>query len=507
MAVRPGCTGPTLAADRVPARLPKVPPVNTTVENINPARVKISAEVAAEDVERKLDRAARQLGSEIRMPGFRKGKVPAQLVMQRFGREAVFEQAMRESLPEWYERAILDSGVSPVGEPELDLSEVPGEGEPLSFTIEISVRPRAKLGEYKGIEVPRYEPELPEGAVESELERMRSSHASLQPVERAAREGDHLLVDFAGEVDGDEFEGGKASDYLLELGSDSLIEGFEEGLLGASAGEQRTVEVTFPEDYHAEHLAGKPARFHVSVKEVRERRLPELDDDFAADNSDFDTLGELRADIEQRVSHAIEHQIEDAYRDAVLRTVTEGAEIELPDALIEARAIEVWERIERRLQAQGMEPATYLQMQGKEREEAIADVRGDAEQGLRREAVLEAVAEVEDIEVGEEELLEALQPPAGEKGKPEKLLKRLRKEGRDVLLVEEIKLRKATDLLIEHAVPVPTPMPEPEEPQDREEGAAGGSAPDGEGELWTPEGEGGGSGGELWTPGDESRSG
>ena len=428
--------------------------MNTTVEKLSPARVKINAEVDAGDIAARLDRAARQLGSELKMPGFRKGKVPAQIVIQRVGREAVFEQAMRESLPEWYERAILDSGVSPIGEPELDVSDVPAAGETLSFSIEIAVRPPAELGDYKGIEVGKAEPEVPEGAVEAEVDRMRESFASLSPVERAAAMGDHLLVDFTGSVDGEEFEGGKATDYLLELGSNSLIDGFEEGLVGASADDERKVEVTFPEEYGAEQLAGKDAVFEVAVKEVREKQLPEADDDFAADNSDFDTLEELRADIHERILHAQEHQVEDGFREAVIDAVVEGAKLELSDDLVAARADEVWGRIERQIRSSGMEPEMYLQMQGKTREEAIEEAKPDAEQGLRREAVLEAVAEAEGLEANEEEMLEALQPPAGEKGNPEKLLKRLRKEGRDALLVEEIRLRKAADLLVESAKPV-----------------------------------------------------
>jgi trigger factor len=457
--------------------------VNTNVENIAPARVKINAEVGAEDIAKELDRAARRLGSEIKLPGFRKGKVPPELVIQRVGRAAVFEQALRESLPAWYERAILSSGVSPVGEPELDVSEVPAEGEPLSFSIEIAVRPQASLGDYKGVEAPRPEPEVPDDAVDREIDRLRESVASLEPVERAAAEGDHLLIDFTGEVDGEEFEGGQASDYLLELGSGSLIDGFEEGLLGVEPGEERTVEVTFPEDYQGESLAGKEARFAVSVKEVREKRLPEPDDDFAADNSDFDSLEELRADIEERVLHAVEHRIEDEFRGAVVDAVVEGAQIELPEEVIEARAVEVWERIERQLRSHGMEPEAYLQMQGKTREEAIEEARSDAESGLKREAVLEAVAEAEDIEVEEGELLEALEPPAGEKGKPEKLLKRLRSEGRDVLVIEEIRMRKAVELLVAEAQPI-----EPARAEAKEK-------------LWTPDDEGE-EPGRLWTPGD-----
>jgi trigger factor len=228
--------------------------------------------------------------------------------------------------------------------------------------------------------------------------------------------------------------------------------------------------VTFPEEYHAEHLAGEEANFAVTVKEVREKKLPEADDDFAADNSDFDTLEELRADIEHRILHAQEHQVEDAYRDAVLDAVAEQAEIDLTDEIVAARAEEVWERLERQLQGSGMDPEMYLQMQGKTREEAIEEAKPDAEKGLRREAVLEAVADAEAIEVSEEEMLEALQPPPGEKRKPEKLLKQLRKDGRDALLTQEIRMRKAADLLVEQAKPVEAPPeadePEPAEPAD-----------------------------------------
>jgi trigger factor len=463
--------------------------VNTSVETLSPARVKINAEVGADDVNAQIDRAARRLGSEMRMPGFRKGKVPAPLVIQQYGRAAVFEEALREALPAWYESAIIDSGISPVGEPQLDLSDPPGEGEALEFSIEISIRPPAKLGSYKGIEVGQPEPEVPEGAVEAEIDRLRESMASLQAVERTAADGDHLLVDFTGSVDGEEFEGGQASDYLLELGSGSFIPGFEEGLIGAEAGEERTVEVKFPDDYHAEHLAGADASFAVTVKEVREKTLPEADDDFAADNSDFDTLEELRADIEHRILHAMEHRVEDEYREAVLDAVVEQAEIELPDDVVAARAEEVWERLERQLQGSGMDPAVYLQMQGKTREEAIEEAKPDAEKGLRREAVLEAVAEAEDIEVSEGELLEALRPPAGQKGKPEKLLKRIRAEGRDALLIEEIRMRKAADLVVDEAKAIEMDRAEARE------------------KLWTPEAErdkagAGGSAGKLWTPGD-----
>jgi trigger factor len=457
--------------------------LTTEVTDLPDSRVKIAATVPAGEVERQLEHAAGDYAREMRFPGFRKGKVPPQLVLQRLGREAVMEQALREGLPEWYERALLDSKVTPVGDPKLDMSDPPAEGEALEFTIEVGVRPQAKLGDYKDLEVGRAEPEVPAEAVDEEISRMRESLAGLETVERAAAEGDYILMDYAGEIDGEAFEGGTSTDYMLELGSNDLIEGFNEALTGAAAGEERTVEVTFPEGYHAEELAGKDAVFTVQVKEVREKTLPELDDDFAADNSDFDTIDELRADIEHRLEHAFEHRAEHAFRDAALDAAVEGAEVEVPADIVEARATEVWERVERSLSSRGMDPETYLQIQGKTREEAIAESHDDAEAGLRREAVLAAIADAEGIEVGEEELLEALQPPAGQKGKPEKLLKRLRAEGRDALLVEEIRMRKAADLVVESAKPI-----EIERAEAREK-------------IWTPEGESTGTGGELWTPG------
>jgi len=459
--------------------------VTTEVTELPESKVKIAATVPASEVEDALAHAARDFAREMKLPGFRKGKVPPQLVLQRVGRDAVMDQALREGLPEWYERALLDSRVTPVGDPKLDMPDPPAEGEPLEFTIEVGVRPRAELGEYKGLEVGKAVPEVPEEAIDEEIERLRESLAGLQTVERAAADGDYLLIDYAGEMDGEAFEGGTASDYLLELGSNALIEGFNEALEGASAGDERTVELTFPEDYQAEDLAGKPATFTVQVKEVREKTLPELDDDFAADNSDFDTLAELRDDIEHRLEHAFEHRAEHAFRDAALDAAVENATVELPEEIVSARAEEIWERVERSLQSRGMNPEMYLQIQGKDRDEAIADAREDAESGLRRESVLAAIAAEEDFEVSEEELLEALEPPAGQKGKPEKLLKRLRAEGRDALLVEELRMRKAADLVVESAEPIEMDRAEARE------------------KLWTPAGEGaGGAAGDLWTPGD-----
>jgi trigger factor len=461
------------------------PEVKTEVTALPESKVKIAATVPAEEVDKRLQSAARSFANEMKMPGFRKGKVPPQLVLQRIGRDAVMEEALREGLPGWYERAMIASGVTPVGDPQLDMPDAPAEGDPLEFTIEVGIRPEAKLGEYKGIEVGRPEPEVPTEAIDAEIERMRESLAGLETVERAAGDGDFIVIDYTGSIDGEPFEGGTATDFLLELGSETLIEGFNEQLTGSEAGDARTVEVAFPDEYHAEHLSGKEASFEVAVKEVREKQLPELDDDFAADNSDFDTLAELRGDIESRLRHQAEHRVEHQFNDVAIDAAVANATIDLPDEIVTSRATEIWERVERSLQQQGMDPATYLQIQGKDRDEAIADARGDAESGLKREAVLAAVADAEGIEVTEDELLEALAPPAGEKGKPEKLLKRIRAEGRDALLIEEIRMRKAAELIVEAAKPIEMDRAEARE------------------KLWTPEGEGRAAAGDLWTPGDD----
>jgi trigger factor len=310
-----------------------------TVSELPGSRVSVEVEVPAGEVEKAVNRAARSLAREMRMPGFRKGKAPPALVIQRVGFAAVLEEAIREALPEWYERALLGSGIAPVGDPSVEVVSTPeAEGEPLAFKFEIGVRPKAELGEYKGLEVGRAEPEPPEELVDREVERIREGFAKLEPVERAAAEGDVLLVDFEGLLDGKAFEGGKASDYLLELGAGQLIEGFEEQLAGATGGETRSVEVTFPDDYQAEQLAGEDAVFAVEVKEVREKVLPGLDDDFASEASEFDTLEELRADIAEHLAEAVGQRAEQDFRVAAVDAAAAEAKLDLPEELATARA-------------------------------------------------------------------------------------------------------------------------------------------------------------------------
>jgi trigger factor len=458
-------------------------PVKTKVTELPDSRVRLDAEVSSEEIESTLQRTASALGQQLRIPGFRKGKVPAPMVIQRVGREAVLEQAVREALPEWYEQAILEADVKTVGDPKLNLDELPSAGEPLSFSIEVAVTPKAKLGRYKGLEVGSREPEVPAEAIDREVERLGEAFARVESVDRPAREGDFVVMDFVGKVEGEPFQGGEARDYMLELASGRLIEGFEEQLEGAAAGEERTVEIDFPDDYPAEELRGKPAVFDVHIKDVKEKELPALDDDFASEASEFDTLAELRGDIEEKLERAQEASLRDEFRESVVDAAAAEAEIELSDELVSARAEEMWERTEHALEHQNINPETYLKAAGKTREEVIEEAKPDAAQQLARESVLEAVAESEEIDVTDDEMLEALRAAEREGASAEKLFESIKKSGRDARLRHDLRLRKAADVLVDNAIPIPM-----EQAQARQR-------------LWTPEKEREGDASQLWTPG------
>jgi trigger factor len=450
--------------------------VKTNVTELPESRVRVEAEVPADEVERRVQQAARKLGGQMRVPGFRKGKVPPPVVIRRLGREAVFDEALRSALGEWYVSAIDEAGIAPVGEPDLNVSDdIPGQGQALTFSIEIGVRPQAKLGEYKGLEVGRREPTVADEAIDAEVDRLRDRLATLDTVERPAERGDHVVVDYLGKVDG------------------RLIDGFEDQLAGASAGEERTVNVTFPEDYPGD-LGGKAATFDVSVKEVKAKRLPELDDDFASEASEFDTLDELREDITGRLRHADEHAIEREFEEAVLEAATNEAQVELPEQLIHARAHELLEQTFSALARQGISKDTYLQIAGKDEETLAHDAEPDAAAALRREAVLAAVVAAENIEPTDEDLVEALRPAAERDGSdPAELVEQLRKAGRLEPLREDVATRQALELLVREAKPISVEQakarrklwtPGKEEPAEAGGSPSGSASPSGQ--LWTP---------------------
>ena len=459
-------------------------PVRTNVTELPESRVRVEAEVSADDVERSIERTAQALGRQLKIPGFRKGKVPPPVVVRRIGREAVLDEAVRGSLGSWYVDAIDAAGIEPVGDPNLALGDLPAEGQPLTFSIEIGVRPQATLGDYRGLEVARREPAVDDAAVDAQVEELRERLARLETAEgRAAQAGDFAVVDFTGAVDGEPVEGAEARDELVEVGAGRLPEELEAALSGMKAGAAKQVDVAFAEDHRAEQLRGRTATFDLTVKEVKRKELPELDDDFAGDAAGFDTLEELRADVRAKLEEAETRAIDAEFREAALDAAVGNATVDVPDALVEARARELWEQLGATLERQGISQEAYLRISGKAEEEIVEEARPDADRALRREAVLAAVVEAEGIEPSEAELLEALAHSAEhESTTPEKLLERLRDAGRLEALRRDLAARRAVDLLAEAAEPIPA---ERAEARDK---------------LWTPE-KGEQPASELWTPG------
>jgi len=429
-------------------------PVSTSTTELDDSRVRLDVEVPADAVERELQRVARAAGQDMKIAGFRKGKVPPQVVIQHVGRGALLDEAIRTGIPDWYEEAVNSAGLAVVGHPKVDIGDVPqGKGSPLTFTVEVAVRPTATLADWKGIEAPKREPQASEEAVNAEVERLREALASLEPVEREARTGDFLVLDYTGYVDGEPFDGGEGRGQTIELGGGRLIPGFEDQLAGARPGEDRTLDVTFPDDYGAEELAGKEARFEANVKEVREKRLPELDDEFALQAGGFDTLDELREDVARRLREADEQNAEREFREAALDAVVGNAKVDIPHEVVHGKAHDIWHQMEHRLRRQGIDPAQYIAITGKSEEDLIKEAEPDAEKSLRREAVLAAIVEAEGIEATDDELLDALREatPGADDKALRKALAQLEKDGRLAVLREDVAMRKAVDLIAEHA--------------------------------------------------------
>ena len=497
--------------------------VNTTVTELPESRVNVDVEIAADEIQRTLENQARKLGQEMKVPGFRTGKIPPAVVIQRIGRESILDEAVRGRLTDWYLKAVQDSGIAPVGDPDVDLGDLPAEGKPLTFSFEVGVRPTAKLGTYRGVEVGRRKPAADPEAVEAQIEEMRERFARLEVVERPAENGDFVTIDFIGTIDGEPFSGGEGRDQLIDLGAGQLIPGFEEGIIGASAGEERVVDATFPEDYGAKHVQGKPAQFAITVKEVKHKDLPVLDDEFASDAAGYDTIDELRASIADELLEHDRKQVDIEFRAGALDAVVAEAEVDVPPALVTARAHELLDRMIHALSHQGINKAHYLQISGKTEAELIEESKPDAEQALRREAVLAAIIEAEKIEPSEQELLDALEGAAErEQMSRQKLLDRLRNAGRADALSKEVAAEQAIEIVISEAKPVSVEQADKQRAAAEKKRAtaeakkpaaaakkkpaakrkpAAKKAKDGD-DLWTPDADKpAGDADKLWTPG------
>ena len=378
--------------------------MSVKVETLEKNMAKLVIEVPAEELEKALQAAYNKNKSKISIPGFRKGKVPRQMVEKMYGPGFFYEDAANMLIPVEYDKAAAESGLEIVSRPVIDIEQIE-KGKAFIFTAEVAVKPEVTLGEYKGLEVAKTEVTVSEEEVAAELEKEREKNARTISVEdRAVENGDMIMLDFEGFVNGVAFDGGKGENYPLTIGSNAFIPGFEDQLVGAKLGEEVEVNVTFPEEYQAKELAGCPAVFKCKVNEIKVKELPELDDDFAQDVSKFDTLAEYKEDIQAKLAANKADAAKRAKEDAVIEKIIENAAMEIPEAMIDTQARQLVDEFAQRIQSQGLSFEQYLQFTGMNLDTALEQMKPNAVKRIQSRLVLEAVVKAENLEVSEEDV-------------------------------------------------------------------------------------------------------
>ncbi|ENI8450290.1 trigger factor [Listeria monocytogenes] len=412
---------------------------------------KLTFEIEQEKVKEGLDRAFVKVRKTLNVPGFRKGKVPRQIFNQRFGEEALYQDALDILLPEVYSAAIDEAGIDPVDTPQVNIESME-KGETWVLTAEVTVKPEVKLGDYKGLEVEKRETELTTEELEAELKQLQERQAELVVKEDApAENGDTVILDFEGFKDGVAFEGGQAENHSLELGSGQFIPGFEEKLVGLKAGDEADIELTFPEEYHAEDLAGQPVVFKVKLHEIKTKEVPALDDELAKDiDEEVETLDELKEKISKRLQEAKEESVAQAKQEEVIAKAVENAEVDIPHAMVHHEADHLMNHFAQDLQAQGLTPELYYQFTGQTEEAMHAQMEKDAEKRVKMNLVLEAIAEAENIEPTEEAIDEEISTLAEKYGMEKEAVRAALGDMSE--LKSDLKIRKAIDVLLDSAV-------------------------------------------------------
>ena len=436
---------------------------SASVTKLEDNKVRLDVEVSGEAVKEGVEAKVNELKQQVRVPGFRPGKAPRRVIESQVGKDYLYMEALQERLPQWYSLAVVETDIRPIDQPQIDFEESPDEEKGFKFSATVEVRPEAKLGEYKGLEVPKREAEVTDEQVEEQIEEMRGQFATLAAVEgRPVAEGDFTIIDFKGELmSGGELPGGEAEDYMLEVGKGELLEDFENNLVGANAGEHKQFAVTFPMDYQEESLRGQSVLFRVHVKEIKARELPELDDDFAAEASEFDTLEEFRSGVREQLQEQLQQQIDGEFRGRVLDEVAKNAETPVPEPMIDEKAGEMLQSFERSIRQQGMDPQQYYQIAGVDPEEMKQRVRPDAEDTVKKELVLDAVVAAEGLEADEETVRHEIGHLAEDSGQSvEQVIATMRANGSYSMLEEEVVRQKALDFLAENAVAVEMPEEE-----------------------------------------------
>ena len=414
--------------------------------------VKLVIEASAEEFEAGLNAAYNKNKNKISVPGFRKGKAPRKMIEQLYGSQIFFEDAANEIIPDAYADAAKESGLDIVSQPKVSIEQIEA-GKPFIFAAEVAVRPEVELGEYKGVEVTKADAEVTDADVEEELKKVQDQNSRTVSVEdRAVKDGDMTVIDFEGFIDGEAFDGGKGENYPLTIGSHSFIDTFEEQMIGMNIGEEKELNVTFPEDYHAENLKGKPATFKVTVKEIKEKQLPELDDDFAQDVSDFDTLAEYKDDLKKKIAERKESEAKAKKESEAIEKVVEAAKMDIPQAMIDTQVNRMLEDFAMRLQQQGLSVEQYFQYTGMTADKIMEEMKPEAVKRIKNSLVLEAVAKAENIEVSEEEFEAELQKMADMYKMEIEKIKEFMQDAEAKQMKDDIAIQKAVELIVSSAV-------------------------------------------------------
>lgn len=421
-------------------------------EKIEKNKGVLQVEVDAEEVAKALDKAFKKLVKEVNVPGFRKGKVPRQIFEQRFGVESLYNDALDILLPESYDQALKETGIEPIDRPEIDIDQIE-KGKALIYKATVVVKPEVELGEYKGLEIPEKDFSVNEEAIQNELKQLQNRHAELVVIEDGAVEqGDTTIIDFEGFVDDVAFPGGKGEKHSLEIGSGSFIPGFEDQVVGIKKDEEKDVVVTFPENYNSEDLAGKEATFKVKLHEIKRKKLPELNDDFAKD-VDFETLEELKENIKKDLEHKVEHDEENYRKDTVIAKAVENATVEIPEAMILIEIDRMLKDFEQQLSYQGMNLDQYYQFSGTDDTQLKEQFKNDAQVRVKTNLVLEVIAKKEQIEATDEQVESELKQMAEQYKRDLEEIRTIltsREDGFDGLK-SDIEMRKTIDFLVENS--------------------------------------------------------
>lgn len=414
--------------------------------------VKLVIEATAEEFEAGLNTAYNKSKSKINVPGFRKGKAPRKIIEQLYGQEVFFEDAANAIIPDAYAKACIESELDIVSQPKISVTQLE-KGKPFVFEAEVAVRPEVELGKYKGVEVSKADTEATDADVEEEIKKVAEQNSRTITVEdRAVKDGDMTVIDFEGFVDGVAFEGGKGENYPLTIGSHSFIDNFEDQIIGMNIGDEKEINVTFPEDYHAEELKGKPATFKVSVKEIKEKQLPDIDDDFAQDVSDFDTLDEYKADLKKKIAERKEAEAKRQKETEAIEKIVADSKMDIPQAMIDTQVTRMAEDFAQRLQQQGLSLETYFKYTGLTAEKILDDMKPEAVKRIQNSLVLEAVAKAENIQVSDDEFNAELSKMAEMYKMEVDKIKEFMGESEEKQMRDDIAIQKAVDLIVSSAV-------------------------------------------------------